>query len=356
MTAGNGSAEAYVLLLLGYCSAMPPKLMTMFADVYKFDRSAVGRLRRAGYLIDKAFCTEDRRTAHSLRLSQAGMRKLAEIDPVNAQLIEQHPLVPLQGRSVWLRTKRMHRGAACLYSAVRLGAMFRPVPEKDEAIGKRLVYYTPYEFTRRYEQDGKAARVNGIFISAQKQYFPVYYLGNRNMAWNPEVETGFRYRFEDSELGWGLTYGCDILIADDWMLAVNLVKQVMNSRSGLIRITDTTRFRMTTLDDCGLQMLRLTLDESRLWALGRFLESRTGCPFSTAPDFVFDLGQIERFRPAANASDRYFRPESGSFFSFQIPAMQAIAGEGIELRSVPAELLTEFFGKHAEQTAAPDLS
>ena len=61
---------------------------------------------------------------------------------------------------------------------------------------------------------------------------------------------------------------------------------------------------------------------------------------------MFDLGQIEDFRPATNVRDQFFRPSSGAFFSFQIPVMQEIAAEGVELQSIPAELLEAFYEEY----------
>ena len=208
------------------------------------------------------------------------------------------------------------------------------------------MYYSAYEFNKRYEQDNKSARVNGVLISRSRLYYPMYYLGSHNLFWNPEVETGFRKRFEASELGRGLDYGCTILIADDWMLAANLVPHITNRRSRMIRITDMTQFRMITFDSYGLLLLWVLMDERRQWALGRFLERRIGLPFSTTPKYMFNLGQIESFRPATNTRDLFFRPDHGAFFSFQIPVMQKITVEGVELRSIPAEMLEEFYEEY----------
>jgi hypothetical protein len=342
----KGSAAETIMLVIGYCGEMPISMLKMYVGYHDYNRRVVTALLREGYLQERRFQSEDRHVVRSLRLSNAGMEILKENCPVNAEEIEQHLFSPGDGMGNWKRAKRLHRGAACLLLAIRLGALFRPTPEKDEAIGERPVYYSAYEFNKRYEQDNKSARVNGVLISRERRYYPMYYLGSHNLFWNPEVETGFRERFEASELGRGLDYGCTILIADDWMLASNLVSHISNRRSRMIRITDSTQFRMITFDYHGLLLLWLLMDERRKWALGHFLERRINLPFSTTPKYLFDLRQIEDFKPATNSRDQFFRPDHGAFFSFQIPVMQKITVEGVELQSIPAELLKAFYEEY----------
>ena len=342
----KGSTAELIMLVIGYCGEMPVSMLKMFAGYYDYNRRVVTALIREGYLQERRFHSEDRRVVRSLRVSKAGMEKLKELRPENAKEIELHLFSPEDGMGNWKRTKRLHRGAACLLLVIRLGALFRPVPEKDEEIGKRPVYYSAYEFNKRYELDSKSARVNGVLISPERRYYPMYYLGGHNLFWNPEVETGFRRRFEASELGRGLDYGCTILVADDWKLAAKLVPHISNRRSRMIRITDSTQFRMITFDHYGLLLLWLLMDEARLWSLGRFLERRIGLPFSMTPKYMFDLRQIEGFRLATDSRDLFFRPRSGAFFSFQIPVMQKITVEGVELQSIPAELLEAFYEEY----------
>ena len=53
--------------------------------------------------------------------------------------------------------------------------------------------------------------MSGVLLTPGGRYYALYYLGLRNMRWNPETELLFRDQFEQSEAGAGFYYNGSIL-------------------------------------------------------------------------------------------------------------------------------------------------
>ena len=171
---------------------------------------------------------------------------------------------------------------------MKLGAIWKPGKARDGAHGKQLVYYSTYQLNKSFGKDNKSARASGILVSDYK-YYPVYYLGNRNMRWNEETEQLFRYQFEQSELGHGFPYGGNILLGETWELAERIVRHADNPRSRLIRFTAKDLFYYYTLDHSSIVLLHANVDGYYGYQLEYWLNKRCGCPLSSFPDYLFNL-------------------------------------------------------------------
>src|SRR5699024_1559718 len=146
-----------------------------------------------------------RRVVRSLSLTSRGLNQIQHLSPGRAEQIRARLLAPADGQGDWRRTQRLHRNAACLLLAHQPGARWVPGRRRDDARRKELVYYSAYELNKVCGKDNKSARVSGVLLTPGERYYALYYLGRRNMRWNPETELLFRDQFEQSEAGAGFS-------------------------------------------------------------------------------------------------------------------------------------------------------
>ena len=71
----------------------------------------------------------------------------------------------------------------------------------------------------------------------------------------------------------------------------------------------------------------------------RWLNARCGCPFTSFPDYLFDLETIA-----------YFEADDGQhwFFDFQIPVVKGICNGSTQLVAMSGRLLDEFAAENFE--------
>ena len=328
----KGQFGFWLLVFVGYCGEVPVSLVRKMDGYYDYNRRVVTRLVREGYLKERKFRAEQRHIVRSLSLTEAGLRQIQHLSPNHAALVRRHEFAPRNGQGDWSRTLRLHRGAACLLAAMKLGAIWKPGKARDAARGKQLVYYSTYQLNKSFGKDNKSARESGILVSDYK-YYPVYYLGMRNLRWNEETEQLFRYQFEQSELGHGFHYGGNILLGETWELAERIVRHADNPRSRLIRFAIRDMFYYYTLEHSSLVLLHANVDGYYGYQLEHWLNKRCGCPLSSFPDYLFNLEIITDLNP---------REGNHWFFDFQIPVVQKLCKTGASLASMPGYLLNEF--------------
>ena len=333
-----GQFGFWMLIFVGYCGEVPVSLVRRMDGYYDHNRRVVTHLVREGYLRERRFRAEQRHVVRSLSLTDAGLRQIQHLSPNQAGQIRKHLFAPKDGQGNWSRTQRLHRGAACLLAAMQLGALWAPGKAKDAAIKKRLVYYSTYQFNKSGGKDNKSARASGVLLT-EYRYFPVYYLGERNMRWSTEAEQQFRDRFEQSELGHGLPFGGNLLLGENWDLAERLLRSAGNPRSRLIRFSAKDLFYYTALDDRGMKLLHAIVDEDVLFRLQQWLKARCGCPVSTRPDYLFLLDFITE--PAPFRQKKYF-------FDFQMPIVRSVYEYDSELVSMSSEHLDAFDAEGGE--------
>ena len=321
-----------LLVFVGFCGEVPISLVRKMDGYYDYNRRVVTKLVEKGYLKERKFRGEQRHIVRSLSLTEEGLKQIQHLSPNHAAQVRRHDFAPRNGQGDLSRTLRLHRGAACLLAAMKLGAVWKPGKARDAARGKQLVYYSTYQLNKSFGKDNKSARASGILLS-DRNYYPVYYLGNRNMRWNQETEQLFRDQFEQSELGHGVHYGGNILLGETWDLAERIVRHAANSRSRLIHFTANDLFYYYTLDDPSIELLRANVDGYYAYRLEYWLLERCNCPLTNFPDYLFNLETIADLDPGEGLH---------WFFDFQIPVVQSICKTGARLASMPARLLDEF--------------
>lgn len=322
----------WLLVFVGYCGEVPVSLVRKMDGYYDYNRRVVTKLVREGYLKERKFRAEQRHIVRSLSLTEVGLRQIQHLSPNHAAQVRQHYFAPKNGQGDWSKTLRLHRGAACLLVAMKIGAVWQPGKIHDAAHGKELVYYSTYQLNKSFGRDNKSARASGIFVSDHK-YYPVYYLGNRSMRWNTETELLFRDQFEQSELGFRLTYGGNILLGENLELAGRIVRHAVNPRSRLIHFTAKDSFYYYTLDKHSIMLLRANIDGYYGYRLEQWLNQKCSCPLSNFPDYLFHLESISEL--AAHGGQHWF-------FDFQIPVVWDICKSSVPLVSMPGRLLDEF--------------
>lgn len=217
-----------LLVFMGFCGEVPVALLRKTGGCYDYRRRMVTELVRTGYLKERKFPGERRHVIRSLSLTSRGLNQIQHLSPGRAEQIRACLLAPADGQGDWRRTQRLHRNAACLLLAHQLGARWVPGRRKDDARWKELVYYSAYELNKVCGKDNKSARVSGVLLTPGGRYYALYYLGRRNMRWNPETELLFRDQFEQSEAGAGFSYSGSILLGEAWEQAADLVPHALN--------------------------------------------------------------------------------------------------------------------------------
>ena len=210
-----------LLVFVGFCGEVPVALLRKAGGCYDYRRRVVTELVRTGYLKERKFRGERRRVVRSLSLTSRGLNQIQHLSPGRAEQIRARLLAPADGQGDWRRTQRLHRNAACLLLAHQLGARWVPGRRRDDARRKELVYYSAYELNKVCGKDNKSARVSGVLLTPGGRYYALYYLGRRNMRWNPETELLFRDQFEQSEAGAGFSYSGSILLGEAWEQAAD---------------------------------------------------------------------------------------------------------------------------------------
>ena len=143
----NGCMAVKLLDFIGLCSEVPVSLVRMLPGYYDYNRRVVTALIREGYLKEQGY---RRRIVRSLSLTGLGSKQLQRVSPGRAQRVRSHALAPENGHGNWKKTLRLHRGAACLLTAMRLRAIWQPGSQKVSVMGKQLVYFSAYELTQKY--------------------------------------------------------------------------------------------------------------------------------------------------------------------------------------------------------------
>ena len=194
--------------------------------------------------------------------------------------------------------------------------------------------------------------MSGVLLTPGERYYALYYLGRRNMRWNPETELLFRDQFEQSEAGAGFSYSGSILLGEAWEQAADLVPHALNPRSRLIRLTREDFFYYIAFDDNGRRLLRAILDEGWLYRLQQYLLREAHCPVTNEPVYLFPLELLAGFYQSPGERQYHVRPGYGCFFDFQMPAIERLCNTGAELVSLPGSLLAGLDRKEGERNGS----
>ena len=137
-----------LLDFIGLCGVVPGSLVKMLPGYYDYNRRVVTALIWEGYLKERRMKEYYRRIVRSLSLTEFGLKQLQRVSPGRAQRVRSHALAPENEHGNWKKTLRLHRGAACLLAAMRLGAIWQPGSPKESATGEQLVYFSTYELAK----------------------------------------------------------------------------------------------------------------------------------------------------------------------------------------------------------------
>ena len=194
--------------------------------------------------------------------------------------------------------------------------------------------------------------MSGVLLTPGERYYALYYLGRRNMRWNPETELLFRDQFEQSEAGAGFSYSGSILLGEAWEQAADLVPHALNPRSRLIRFAREDFFYYIAFDENGRRLLRAILDEHCLYQLQQYLLREAHCPVTNEPVYLFPLKLLAGFYQPPGERQYHVRQGLGWFFDFQMPAIERLCNTGAELVSLPGSLLAGLDRKEGERNGS----
>ena len=330
-----------LLDFIGLCGEMPASLVRVLPGYYDYNRRVVTALIREGYLKERCMKGYRRRIVRSLSLTESGLKQLQRVSPGRAQRVCSHALAPENGHGDWKKTLRLHRGATCLLAAMRLGAIWQPGSQKESAMGKQLTYFSAYELAKKYGRDNKGARLSGIFVN-RYCYYPAYYLGDSNLLWSEEAERMFLDQVASSPLGYGRTCGSSILLGDKWNLIENLMAHGVNSRSRLIHFNKDSSFHYFTMDEMGLRLMKLTLDEMVLYRFQRYLQQNDICKASMLPLYLFSLELLSEAYALKKGKQMKTELDRGALFACQSDIVKRICNTGPNLITIPDKWLLNF--------------
>ena len=181
----------------------------------------------------------------------------------------------------------------------------------------------------------------GIFVY-RYYYYPVYYLGDSNLLWSEEAERMFLDRVASSPLGYGRTCGSSILLGDKWDLIENLMAHGVNSRSRLIHFSKNSSFHYFTMDEMGLRLMKLALDEMSLYRFQRYLQQNDICKASMPPLYLFSLELLSEAYASKTGKQMRTELDRGGLFSCQADVVKRICNTGPDLITISDKWLLNF--------------
>ena len=337
----NGCMAVKLMEFVGLCGEVPMSLVRKLPGYYDYNRRLVTKLVQEGYLKERRMKGYRRRIVRSLSLTEAGLGQLQRVSPGRVQRIRAHLLAPENGHGNWKKTLRLHRGAACLLAAIKLEAIWQPGRLKDAALGNQLTYYSAYELAREYGWDNKGARLSGVLVD-KYYYYPLYYLGDNNLRWSEEAERMFLDHVESSPLGRGRTLGSSLLLGESWDLVESLIIHAVNPRSRLIHFTKYSSFRYFSMDDMGLRLLKLYLDDTYLVAFQQYLLQSGVCQPSILPGYLSSLESLSEHYGSGKGKREACCLDRGTFFACQIDILKKFCKIGPGLLVIPDRWLLGF--------------
>ena len=169
----------------------------------------------------------------------------------------------------------------------------------------------------------------------------VYYLGDSNLLWSEEAERMFLDRVASSPLGYGRTRGSSILLGDKWDLIENLMAHGVNPRSRLIRFSKNSSFHYFTVDEMGLRLMKLALDEMALYRFQRYLQQNGICKASMLPLYLFSLELLSEAYALKKGKQMRAELDRGALFSCQADVVKRICNTGPNLITIPDKWLLD---------------
>ena len=151
----------------------------------------------------------------------------------------------------------------------------------------------------------------------------------------------FLDRVASSPLGYGRTCGNSILLGDKWDLIENLMAQGVNPRSRLIHFSKNSSFHYFTVDEMGLRLMKLVLDEMALYRFQRYLQQNGICKASMLPLYLFSLELLSEAYALKKGKQMRAELDRGALFSCQADVVKRICNTGPNLITIPDKWLLD---------------
>ena len=116
----------------------------------------------------------------------------------------------------------------------------------------------------------------------------------------------------------------------------------INPRSRLIRFSKNSSFHYFTVDEMGLRLMKLVLDEMALYRFQRYLQQNGICKASMLPLYLFSLELLSEAYALKKGKQMRAELDRGALFSCQADVVKRICNTGPNLITIPDKWLLDF--------------
>ena len=109
----------------------------------------------------------------------------------------------------------------------------------------------------------------------------------------------------------------------------------VNPRSRLIRFSKNSSFHYFTVDEMGLRLMKLALDEMALYQFQRYLQQNGICKASMLPLYLFSLELLSEAYALKKGKQMRAELDRGALFSCQADVVKRICNTGPNLITIP---------------------
>ena len=109
----------------------------------------------------------------------------------------------------------------------------------------------------------------------------------------------------------------------------------VNPRSRLIRFSKNSSFHYFTVDEMGLRLMKLALDEMALYRFQRYLQQNGICKASMLPLYLFSLELLSEVYALKKGKQMRAELDRGALFSCQADVVKRICNTGPNLITIP---------------------
>ena len=145
-----------------------------------------------------------------------------------------------------------------------------------------------------------------------------------------------------SPLGRSRIPGSSLLLGENWDLVESLIIHAVNPRSRLIHFTKDSCFRYFTMDDMGLRLLKLYLDDTYLFAFQQYLLQNGVCEPSILPGYLSSLESLSEHYDSGKGKREARCLDRGTFFACQIDILKRFCKIDPDLLVIPDHWLLKF--------------
>lgn len=115
----------------------------------------------------------------------------------------------------------------------------------------------------------------------------------------------------------------------------------VNPRSRLIRFSKNSSFHYFTVDEMGLRLMKLALDEMALYRFQRYLQQNGICKASMLPLYLFSLELLSEAYALKKGKQMRAELDRGALFSCQADVVKRICNTGPNLITIPGKWLLD---------------